>query len=171
MLTAVLIGSTLLTVYLIVKICKVPPQFHWLEYTCVTFFFLGINTWSFDFYLAAYPSLEHTGRYLEFAIVIIHFIFMYPLLFMPVISLYKRKKPPVLRYGWTLIWLVGYELLLFMDVGLGIFRIEGPYWVPISVTCFYNIFTICTSIFFMKKMEQMIRKEAKSREKAPGNAS
>jgi uncharacterized membrane protein len=54
MLALVLILSALITIVLIVRMFSFLPHFHWLELTALTFFFIGINSWAFDFYLAGF---------------------------------------------------------------------------------------------------------------------
>lgn len=171
MLTAVLLLSILLTVYIIKHTFSLITIFHWLELISITFFVLGVNTWSFDFYLAAYPSLDQTQKYLDFAVITIHFVVMYPLLFVWVLGRFKSKKSPAIRYGWAFLWFAGYELLLYADVCLGVFKINGPYWIPLSVTIFYNLITFFTSMYLMRKIAGIINKEGKQHENDPGPVS
>ncbi|WP_248930206.1 hypothetical protein [Paenibacillus hamazuiensis] len=159
MLVSVLIASIFATAFLIKGAFALSRHFHWLEYFCLVFMFMGFNSWAFDFYLADYQSLDLTESYLPFAIVTVHFVIMYPLSFVWVLALFKVKKTAAVRFGAAALWIAGYELLLFLDTLLGIFIITGSYWVPAAVTVSYNLITIIAAILSINRLANIIRKE------------
>lgn len=159
LLVAILIISIFITFALIKKLISFTVDFHWLELICITLFVLSINSMSFTFYSSAYPSLEQTEKHIEYLIANIHFIYMCPLLLIPVLRLFKRKSSVQSRYGWMAIWLIGYPSLLLFDTYLGVFYIKGSVWTPIAVSACYNVITIILSLYFMGKLGSILKRE------------
>lgn len=159
LLVSVLIISIFITCILIKRIISFTAYFHWLQLICTTFFVLSINSISFDLYSTAYPSLEQTEKYMEYLISNVHFVYMYPLLLIPVLWLFKRRASVQSRYGWMAIWLIGYPSILLFDTYLGVFYINGSVWTPITVSACYNVMTIVLSLYFMGKLESLLKRE------------
>lgn len=158
-LLLILTISTIATIYLIRKLFSWMHFFHWLEYICVTLFVLSISAHSFNGYSSAFPSLELTEKIIPYLIVHDHYVVLYPLIFIWVLQLIRRKKPLTVCLLATLSWFIGYFFLVFLDVHFGVLRIQGSYWTPIIIIASYNVVLIISSIFFMKGMQHTIRKE------------
>ncbi|KRE48436.1 hypothetical protein ASG85_05385 [Paenibacillus sp. Soil724D2] len=155
----ILVLSILMLTIIILKLQTFMPPFQKSELISVMLFTLGFNSWCFNFYSAAYPSLELIETYINQAIANIHFVIMYPLSLIWVLRYFKLKRHFIFCFGLAFLWLSGYEVLLFGDVYFGIFKIEGSYGVPLSITTLYNTVTILLAIYFLRKFEWILIKE------------
>ncbi|NRD79132.1 hypothetical protein HPT25_17375 [Bacillus sp. BRMEA1] len=159
MLVGVLILSIFISIVEIKKCISLISDFHWFELISVTLFVLCLNSFSFNFYSSGFPSFELSEILLQYIIVNVHFEFMYPLLFIFVLTQYKRNKLRIVRYGWTLLWFIGYLLLLLLDHYLGVLQLGRFYMFAMVAASFYIVINIFASIYFMGKFRKILARE------------
>ncbi|OZM58099.1 hypothetical protein CIB95_00535 [Lottiidibacillus patelloidae] len=159
MLPFILIISIILIITLLLKIKTFTTTFHWFELLCITIFCVAICSWSFNLYHSAYESLTVKAKYIEFFTTYVHFVIMYPLFLVFVLRAIKKKRSIKIISLYSFSWLIGYLFLLELDIFLGAFIIKHGQLLPLTIVTILNVFSLLTSIFFMKKFGNLLKKE------------